>query len=147
MHEFELKSRAEFEAWVRDIPIMIANLQTMMPPEVFESLDFTPRSLITLVTWLLETYDSLDSLKDDPNWVKLTNGIAAYIGEIHVRELSWRWDIAFDDDFAFSLMPLVMDDTGDFRCTHSAVTSTVAFPHRKSVFGGEFYQLLRDSGA
>jgi len=88
--------RDDFDYWVADMDDALDRFFTRLPEHVCKKLDYSPASLDTLETWILEKYpDTQEMLKTDQ--LELVDGAARYIGETFRKCIGGYWDIRLDD--------------------------------------------------
>lgn len=99
--------RDDFDYWVADMDDALDRFFTWLPEGIRGRLNYSPASLDTLETWILETYsDTQEMLKKDQ--VEPVDGAARYIGETFRKCLGGYWDIRLDDPkFVFYGLPIL----------------------------------------
>ncbi|MBY5359511.1 hypothetical protein HFO97_05835 [Rhizobium leguminosarum] len=86
-----------FEVWLIHMNDAIQNLINSLPNELGCRLDYSPESLDSLETWLLEKYSSVqDALSEQSN--PIIDGASRYVGETLRKNLGGTWFINNADE-------------------------------------------------
>ncbi|TCS95887.1 hypothetical protein [Hazenella coriacea] len=94
-----------FQEWLSLMPDVMEELT-----EKLESLelDYSPESLLRLEEWILEKYQTVDSIKAESEKMTL-DALLRYVGEVYKQELKGRWGVLLDDpQYIFYGLPLVL---------------------------------------
>lgn len=125
---YHIESDEEFTSWCESIPERIASLEHVVPSDLWNQMDLSPKSLVLLGEWLAASFESIDAIKTALSADALA-ALGAYVGEVHNRALGWRWHAdTTDKNFMFYQRPVVTNGSGKCR---SPVSSITAFAHSK----------------
>jgi hypothetical protein len=101
------EEREQFEAWLAVMDQRLRDFERELPPAVASRLDGSADSLDALESWLLDRYDSPESMRADGEWGRV-NGASRYLGEVIRRELGGEWDIELDKpDSVVARVPII----------------------------------------
>ncbi len=120
-----LEAEDDFEWWVMDMDDALDRFLDSLPPEIQESLDFSPRSLNVLEAWLLATYPHLESLLT-PEQTLMLDGAARYIGETLRQAAGGHWSINLDDPmYVYFGLPILkkIGTSSEILCPLTLVTA------------------------
>ena len=93
---YRMRTRQEFEAWLRAIDARLAWFHHEVPASLRPYLDFTISSLNILESWLLDRYPNLD-LAMTPDEYALVEAAGTYVGETLRKLVGGEWTIELDD--------------------------------------------------
>lgn len=117
-----------FKAWLEDLPNALNQFRKRLPSEVNEKLDFSIASLDIFEKYLLDTYKSLNDLKELPNASVIVDGYAIYIGETFrnvLREYQPNsWNLMLDKENVFYNLPII-EVQDHIECPLSLATACV----------------------
>lgn len=104
-----LSTREDFEYWLAYMPFALDEFLSSLPEEIRDKLDYSPQSLDTLESWILETYPSTQALMAEEHKHTL-DGMARYIGRTFLQKLGGKWTINLDDpNDAYFGLPILVD--------------------------------------
>jgi hypothetical protein len=98
----------EFQYWLFDMDDVLERFLNALPAETRDHLDYSPRSLDALETWILERYATPRQLSE-PSEYDIVDGLARYIGETFRQALGgvWTVDLGNPQDAYYGLPQLV----------------------------------------
>lgn len=123
-----MNTRDEFELWLAHMDDALDSFRGAVPPRLRKRLDGTRASVSALEGWLLERFDSVDSLRLEP---ALWDGAARYLGETLRGLTGGKWDIELKRkrDVHYRL-PVLVDSRGALL-PHSPLTLVSATIDRR----------------
>lgn len=104
-----LTTAEEFDAWQAAIPLKLVQLNTLVPSDLREKLDYSLESIDVLEAWLLEKYATYQQAIT-PEEYPVLDAAGVYIGETFQDLLEGEWIVELEDaDDPFQGMPGIID--------------------------------------
>lgn len=116
-----------FQYWLADMDDAIDGFRSRLPEIVAQKLDYSKTSLVTISTWLITNYLTVESIKKDSEKTSL-DGAARYIGQTFRKHLGGKWVIDYmNEKNAFYGLPQLAEMKGQRvqQCPHTLVTVTI----------------------
>lgn len=121
----------KFEHWLFQMDDALERFLGYLPSAIRTCLDFSPNSLDTLESWLIDKYESVQSMKE-PSQSEIVDGVARYIGETFRHNLGGKWTIEVDDaDFIFFALPILEGCQGQQASLCPLALGTASVDRRK----------------
>lgn len=121
----------KFEYWLFEMDDALDCFLESLPSNTRSSLDFSPASLDAIESWLLSTYDSVQSVKQ-PDQAAILDGAARYIGETFRRNLGGKWMIeTSDSDYVFFGIPTLSGCRGQQTSLCPLALATASVDRRR----------------
>lgn len=80
-----------------------------MPKEIQDKLDFLLQSLDTVEKHLLDNYEIIEQIKNEPSYI--LDGYAVYVGETFKNVLKNdevnKWELMLEEDNVYYLLPII----------------------------------------
>ena len=90
------EGESRFDSWLATLPTGLDAWKQRLPTSLAEKLDFSVRSLARLERWLLDEFPDV-AVAYSTDLAPVTDGAAAYLGEVVRRHVGGRWAIEADD--------------------------------------------------
>ncbi|WLF83251.1 hypothetical protein [Moraxella sp. ZY210820] len=98
-----------FDSWLWDMPNALERFKNRMPKEIQDQLDFSIQSLDIVEKHLLDNYETIEQIKNEPSYI--LDGYAVYVGETFRHSLRDRqpnqWELMLEEDNVFYLLPVI----------------------------------------
>lgn len=118
-------TRDDFEHWLFIMDDELTALFNLLPSDFTAKLDYSIESLIELESWILNRFDSLESVTAPENMLVL-DYLSRYVGEVIRRTVGGKWDIELDDvDDAFYRLPVLVHEKYGRECPVTLVSASV----------------------
>lgn len=118
-------TRDDFEHWLFVMDDELATLFSLLPANLSEKLDYSIESLIELESWILNSFDSLESVTSTENKLVL-DYLSRYVGEVIRKTAGGKWDVELDDvDDAFYHLPVLVHEKYGRECPVTLVSASV----------------------
>lgn len=128
----------DFDAWLTNMDDALDRFVELVPAELAEELDYSPKSLVAVESWLLQRYPDQQSLKSDPA-LGFIDGAVRYVGEVFVRNLGAHWTLSRNPKNVFYGLPIVTGHPRETtpQCPHKLLN--VATARREGTFLREVF--------
>lgn len=116
-----------FQYWLSDMDDAINLFFSRLPQLVVQDLDYSKSSLLIIAKWLIENYQTINSIKKDSE-KQILDGAARYIGQTFRKHLGGKWIIDYTNkrNVYFGLPQLSnMKGQRIQQCPYTMVTATI----------------------
>ena len=115
-----------FEAWLWDMPNALERFKNRMPKEIQDKLDFSLQSLDIVEKHLLDNYETIEQIKNEPSYI--LDGYAIYVGETFRNVLKNdrinQWELMLEEDNVYYLLPII-NTSSIITCPLSLCTACI----------------------
>ncbi len=115
-----------FEAWLWDMPNALERFKNRMPKEIQDKLDFSLQSLDIVEKHLLDNYETIEQIKNEPS--SILDGYAIYVGETFRNVLKNdrinQWELMLEEDNVYYLLPII-NTSSIITCPLSLCTACI----------------------
>jgi hypothetical protein len=123
MEALRIANREDFEHWLAELDVFLAEFIEEFPDSAIRKFDYSPASLDLAEAWILMTFDSTDAMLLGADGRRV-NCVACYVGETFRRAVKGKWTINLEDSsFAYFGLPTIVAPGKDSECPLSLVTT------------------------